>query len=409
MTNKITIFLVLTFTLTLGRAQVNYVPNPSFEDTISCPSSSPIGQNFVKNWKSLDSVSPANCFFEYFNKCSSFGSTSVPANSRGTQKPRTGNAYVEMQLFCTDPICNSWKRTHMRVRLRSPLINSKVYCAKMYVNLIENCKYAIDGFAMNFDNGILDTVNPCSKVISFITPQVMNPSGNIISDTANWISVSGTFTATGNETYLTIGNFFSDAATSKTITNVTHPVNWSAYFIEDVSVIDYNLPTYAGPDQNINLGDSAFIGRPPEIGLECTWTIGTTTIGSGAGLWVKPLTTGTFSYVVTQNICGNIKTDTVNVNVSPSLISEHAMFSQSIGLFPQPANDIVKLTFRNYSDETVSIEILDTNGKTVYSKKEFVKNNSAVIPTDNLSDGIYYLKIKNSKDQFATKKLTVTH
>lgn len=85
------------------------------------------------------------------------------------------------------------------------------------------------------------------------------------------------------------------------------------------------------------------------------------------------------------------------------------MFSQSVGLFPQPANDIVKLIFRNYSDETVSIEILDTTGKTVYFKNEFIKNNSIVIPTDNLSDGIYYLKIKSSKDQFATKKLTVTH
>ena len=55
------------------------------------------------------------------------------------------------------------------------------------------------------------------------------------------------------------------------------------------------------------------------------------------------------------------------------------------------------------------MEILDTNSKTVYSKNEYLKNNSTIIYTDNLSGGIYYLKIKNSKDQFATKKLTVTH
>ena len=93
--------------------------------------------------------------------------------------------------------------------------------------------------------------------------------------------------ANGTEKYLVIGNFKTDAATTTSATGVSSGV-WSEYFIDDVSVIDYNLLAYAGPDKNIFLGDSAFIGRPPEIGLECTWTTGTTTVGNGGGIWVKP-------------------------------------------------------------------------------------------------------------------------
>ena len=314
-----------------------------------------------------------------------------------------------MQLYCTAPICSSFKRSHARVKLRQTLIAGKVYCAKMHVNLAEVGRYAIDGLQMYFDNGGLDTVSPCGKVISFISPQITNPIGSTINDTLNWISVSGTFTATGTESYLTLGNFLSDAATTKSVTNTSQSTDINFYFIDDVSVLDFNLPATAGPDKNINLGDSAFLGVPPEIGLECTWTSGSFTVGTGGGLWVKPTSPGTYSYIVTQNICGNIKTDTVNVNVSPSLINEHVFFSQSIGMFPQPANDAFKLTFQNYSEEKITIEILDTTGKIVFYKDENLKNNSTTIPTDNLSNGIYYLKIRNSKNQFATKKLTVTH
>jgi hypothetical protein len=295
----------------------------------------------------------------------------------------------------------------MRIKLRNQLTASKVYCAKIHVNLIENCKYAIDGFGMYFDNGILDTLNPCSKVITFVTPQLLNPSGNVISDTANWVAISGTFMASGNETYLTIGNFFSDAFTTKTIVNSTYPVDWSAYFIDDVSLIEYNLPASAGPDKNIALGDSAFIGRPPEIGLECTWVTGTTTIGKGGGLWVKPTTTGTFSYVVTQNICGNIKTDTVNVNVSPGSVSENEVFSQNINLFPQPAKDAVTLSLSFYYEPSVLAIISDINGREIENKELVVSNFKATLLTNQLSNGVYVLQLKTKEGRFSVKRLII--
>lgn len=397
MTNRINILLVLTFILTSVCAQVNYVGNPSFEN-INC-----VSPNFIKKcyyWNSIDSTQII-CGGAVHHTC--FGN--VPNAGPGLfQYPRSGNGYVRVTFL--NPGGNG--RTYPKNRLLTPLVSGKTYCVKMYINR-QNCSpQAIDAFQVYLSDNTVDTITKCGVPLTYLNPQIQNPTGNIMNDSLNWAEVSGTFVANGTEKYLVIGNFKSDAATTTSVTGSCSGL-WSEYNVDDVSVIDFNLSASAGPDKNINLGDSAFIGIPPEIGLECTWTSGSFTVGTGGGLWVKPTSPGTFSYVVTQNICGNIKTDTVNVNVSPSLISEHTMFSQSVGLFPQPANDIVKLIFRNYSDETVSIEILDTTGKTVYFKNEFIKNNSIVIPTDNLSDGIYYLKIKSSKDQFATKKLTVTH
>jgi hypothetical protein len=399
--------LLFIFSLRDTVAQVNFVGNPSFEVFHSgCT-----GVNWtskLKYWGAIDSAAVGTYGGgSTYNTC--YGT--VPYAGPGIyQQPRTGNGYARITPYCSTVTCIQYsQRIYPKNRLLSPLTSGATYCVKMWVNLQNNSPYAIDALQIYFGDATVDTIKYCNYELTYLTPQISNTLG-VIPDTLKWTEVKGTFVANGTEKYLLIGNFKTDAATASTASLVGSIGGvWSEYHIDDISVIDFNLSVTAGPDKNINLGDSAFIGITPEVGLENTWTTGSFTVGTGSGLWVKPTSPGTYSYVVTQDICGNIKTDTVNVNVAPSLISEHTIFSQSIGLFPQPANDIVRLTFRNYSDETVTIEILDTNGKTVYFKNEFVKSNSTVIPTDNLSDGIYYLKIKNSKDQFANKKLTVTH
>lgn len=394
---RILIYLII-FVISKSVAQVNYVNNPSFE----AMNSQTVTSNFTSNcyyWKALDST-----------KQNGIGACYWWDNMPGIGycKARTGKNKIRQTFYCTPATCTyTNSRYYPRNTLKSTLSFGITYCVKMYVQRQEVCPYNMADFQIYFGDNSLDTTKYCTLPLTYLSPQITNTLG-IISDTANWVEVSGTFVANGTEKYLVLGCFKPDTNITRSPTGLAFG-DWAEYFVDDVSVVDFNLPASAGPNKNINLGDSAFIGRPPEVGLECTWTSGSFTVGTGGGLWVKPTTPGTYSYVVTQNICGNIKTDTVNVNVSPSLISEHTLFGQSINLFPQPSNDIVKLTFRNYSEETISIEIQDTNGKTVYLKDEYLRNNFTIIRTDNLSDGIYYLKIKNSKDQFATKKLTVTH
>jgi hypothetical protein len=336
-------------------AQVNIVGNPSFETLINCSTSNAI--KYAKYWNGLDSATTV-CGGLLQNVC--FGN--VPATGYGFQLPKTGNGFAREQSYCTSATCFSpYYRTYPKNRLLSTLIANKVYCVKMHINSENIAPLAIDSYGIYLGDASLDTIKYCGMPLTFLTPQIQNIPGNYISDTLNWIEVSGTFTATGTEKYLIIGDFKTDAATTTTTNGSSYPGVFSEYFLDDVSVIDYNLPSTAGPDKNITLGDSAFLGIPPEIGLECVWTTGTVTVGTGGGIWVKPPTTGTYSYVVTQNICGNIKKDTVNVNISLGLISESELFSQNVSVYPQPSNGVVNIKLTQYYDSSVKIGIADIN------------------------------------------------
>lgn len=395
--------LLLSFLYSLSFSQVNYVGNPSFE-VFHSGCTTPNFVSKLKYWGSLDS-SKAFSAGPVYHTCYS----NVPYGGPGLyQLPRTGNSNIRLQNYCTSPCSYTISRGYPKNRLLNTLVGGTTYCVKMWVNLENASPYAIDALQIYFGDITLDTIKYCNTPLTYLTPQITNTLG-IISDTLNWIKVENTFVANGTEKYLVIGNFKTDAltASSSSTTGMSGGV-WSEYMIDDVSVIDFNLPAYAGPDKNIFLGDSAFIGRPPEIGLDCTWVTGTTTVGTGGGIWVKPSSTGTYSYVVTQNICGNIKTDTVNVNVSPSSINETSLFAQGIGVYPQPAKDLVNISLSYFYEPTIEIKIIDVTGKVVRSSELVVRNGKAQVETSQLNDGVYILQIQNSKGQISKKKLIIT-
>lgn len=392
------IYILFSF---IGLSQVNLVGNPSFE-VFHSGCTSPNFVSKLKYWGSLDSSASFGAGLNY-NIC--YGN--VPYAGPGLfQHPRSGSGLIRLQAYCTNPCSYNTSRGYPKNRLLNGLISGKQYCVKMFVNLENASPIAIDALQILLGDVSLDTITYINTPLTYLTPQITNTVG-IIMDTLNWIEVKGTFVANGTEKYLVIGDFKSDASTSasSSTTGVGSGV-WSEYMIDDVSVIDFNLPAYAGPDKNITLGDSAFIGRPPEVGLECVWATGTTTIGTGGGLWVKPTTTGTFSYVVTQNICGNIKKDTVNVNISLG-INENIAFAQSIGVYPQPAKDIVTISLNNYYEPTVDVKLTDITGKLISSSELIVRNGKTQLETIELSNGVYILQIKNSKGQFANKRLVI--
>jgi len=76
----------------------------------------------------------------------------------------------------------------------------------------------------------------CSGCLLPYTPQI-NYLGSPITDTLNWILISGSYTALGGEKYITIGNFNSDSNTSTAVVNPTGSGGTEAYYyIDDVYV-----------------------------------------------------------------------------------------------------------------------------------------------------------------------------
>jgi hypothetical protein len=286
------------------------------------------------------------------------------------------------------------------------------YCVKFYVCVGNPATYGIDGFGAYFGDNSLDTITKCCVPLTYLVPQVQNIMGNIISDTLNWTLITGTFVANGTEKHMVIGNFKSDAATTKTLINSTNlPYIGMDACIDDVSCIPVDLPAYAGPDIWCIPGNSVYIGRPSDVGIDeaCMWyklPNTTTAIDTVAGLWVSPVVTTT--YVVKQDICGIIKYDTVVVHQSATGISTQDAMLNNLYVYPVPTKDELTVSF-NVEVDFTTILIYNELGQNVREREIKFNQNKASIKTTDLPNGVYYFTLKDNKDFRISKRFVVTH
>ncbi len=215
-------FLILNFASLISKAQTNLVPNPSFEDTVSCPSV--FGDFSVSDWNSPTQGSP-----DYLNTCN-IGDANVPNNLLGSQLALSGNAYVGIGVYDTQSIYSY--REYIQVQLQQSLTSGQKYWVSFYVSLSDSTDYAIQELGAYFSaNQITD--NSMDTTLSFIPQVEFNDS--IITDKTNWTKVNGFFTANGNENYIIIGNF-NRGQTTTVVKVSNYNVNYSYYYIDNICV-----------------------------------------------------------------------------------------------------------------------------------------------------------------------------
>ncbi len=393
-------FFLLYFININGQQFANHITNGSFEYYYNCFGSFAAGA--TKGWLAIDSNSICGGLNSICNN-------RVPLNSNTYQFPRTGKACMINSIFCPN-VC---PRGYPKNRLKQNLQFGKTYCVKFFVNICNTSPRGIDGVAIYFGDSSIDTITKCNGPITYLTPQVKNPLGNVITDTLNWVPISGTFVATGIEKYALLGNFLADnAVTTASIGGPFYPQNWTDVLIDDVSCIDIDLPAYAGPDKSIIPGDSIFVGREPDIGIDeaCMWyklpTIVTPTtpaLDTVAGLWVKPITTTT--YIVRQQLwCSGVKWDTVVVHMDYVGLKKLELFSEGLSFFPNPTGN--KLGFsKNIPNQIFKLSILNLLGQKLFINENFKMEEEVEVDVSFLPKGIYYLKIENETRQKVFKVL----
>ena len=228
------LIIIICFIASKTNAQ-NLVLNPSFEDTIACPTTTAIPMQ-CEYWYTANIGSP-----DYFSEQPDIfcGTSPVPLSNAGYQYARTGIAYVGLGTFVSSIFPNGInRREYIGGELSDTLKQGHEYCVSFYISVAEELKYVTDGIGLylSIDSAVDYTIN---TNLPFV-PQISNPSGNIIYDTLNWVQISGTYIANGGEKYFTIGNFKDDANTL--IDSINNNVPQSRYvsylFIDDVSVID---------------------------------------------------------------------------------------------------------------------------------------------------------------------------
>lgn len=394
------IYLVIYLLLFIRTNSQNLVPNPSFETYSSCPTTNN-QLNYATGWTNPTTWGTP----DYYNSCSStFGVPSYCNCSSVFQYPKTGNAYCG--IWCYDKTVNGG-REYLQVQITNTLINGKCYYVSFYANLINWSGQACNKIGCYISTTAINATG--SNSILNYNSQIKNFNNIIISDTLNWIKVSGIYSALGGENFITIGNFNNDNTTDTITVNSSSPYG-AYYLIDDVSVIPIDsivsgMSANAGLDKSIAIGDSVFIGQTIS-NLNCNWSIlsGPQIATNTSGIYVQPLSPTT--YVVDQDICGTITYDTVYVFVSPTGLKEYSAFSNSINIFPNPTTN--NFTISNLAESSkLKVDITDTQGKLYNTELITIANNKGTIKT-NLTSGVYFVSITEIESGLkAVKKLVV--
>ena len=212
------------------KAQCNLVPNSGFETDIFVPCGgfgTSINGGSAPPWDSPTSGSP-----DLFNSCvSGMPSIGIPVNSFGFQNTHSGNGYAGLLTYSFSS--NNW-REYIQVALDSALVNNTSYCVNFFVNPTNRTGFCNNNIGIYFSTTQTSILS--NQTLNF-TPQINYTT--IISDTANWTEISGTYIAQGGERYIIIGNFYSDTLTD-TIAIPTTLLSWNNrfayYYLDDVDV-----------------------------------------------------------------------------------------------------------------------------------------------------------------------------
>lgn len=411
------LILLCLFNLNITSAQIgNYVSNGSFERVYNCNGS--FALNKAAGWSNIGADTTAIGGVLYSTGPTT-NCTNAPVTDVGFQYPRTGTKFARTTFYCINPCPYYASRGYPKNRLKANLIQNKTYCVKMYVCLENDSPYATSNFGFYFSDNSTDTIKYSNGPITYLSPQVSNPGINIIPDTLNWVPVTGTFVATGNEKYLVIGNYESNAATTKSLVipnyTINYTYNWSEYFIDDISCIEINLPAYAGPDKSVVPGDSVFIGREHDFATDsgCTWykfPNMTTAIDTVSGLWVKPTVTTT--YIVKQLLdCSSLKWDTVVIYMNPLGIFHSSGVENDIKLFPVPAFDYIELANNNEAliKDFKTLSIFNNLGQLIREEEISFKEKKIIISTSDLAEGVYSLLLKSNHSGTVSKRFVISH
>ena len=250
------ILLIIICTLLINNAEgQNLIPNPSFEDTVSCPPGW-TQIEFATGWINPNGYSP-----DYFNSCvpdtGCCNIFSVPNNSYGNQNARTGVAYGGIFMPITS---GNSLREYVQIQLIDTLVTGVEYLVKFYVSLADSSEYSVNSLGAYLSNNAISS--PSLNVFN-VTPQVVNNGGVTPLTNKNiWYEISDTITAVGGEEYITIGNFEFDSVRDTTAVSGGIVSGESYYYIDDVSVetkptsineidIDNILNVYPNPVNNM--------------------------------------------------------------------------------------------------------------------------------------------------------------
>ncbi len=225
-------------------AQINLVPNGSFEDTVNCPGyANGFYINAAKYW-----FNPNTGTADYFNSCSTdFDNLqntllfSVPQNYSGYQNARTGNAYGGY-YFAIKPDTNFSYYEYISIKLITTLSKYKKYLLTYYISLADSTVKLPYQLQYVNHSGAYFSENIINQNNYFRIPvnaQINSNPKIYLNDYTGWQKVEGIYISNGNEKYLTIGNFLKHKDIKYNDFNPSDSAVTVYYYVEDISLTEY--------------------------------------------------------------------------------------------------------------------------------------------------------------------------
>lgn len=208
----------------------NLITNPGFEEIQECDNCQ---QN--RSLNVLEVSSPTTSTTDYFH-ASLVKDNSVPQNFKGVQEPSEGNAYMGAYLYAMNDY-----REYLQLNTTKTLREKHPYRIRFKVSLAETSKLAVKNMSIVLANRKVRIPN--SKVLTSSRLdleeglefyEVSLTADRSMSDSENWIMMTGEFEAKGFENHILIGNFNSNNNTKliKAPEQISTS-DFAYYFIDD--------------------------------------------------------------------------------------------------------------------------------------------------------------------------------
>lgn len=410
---NVKILTLLFFTTSKIMAQ-NIVPNGSFEQYDTCPNNT-AQIYFASSWfqpnKSWGNIINSSTT-DYFNNCSQPNSVGVPKNAFGFQQAKTGTAYAGIITCCGSDEDTVGYREYLEIKLIQPLEVNGKYCVEFYCSLADSAStMATNKIGIYFStDSILDSSGYQNLTVN---PQIENVI--FLDDTSKWYLTGGIYLASGNEQFITIGNFRNNNNTD-TIRVKEYP-DWlkqSYYYIDDVSVTlctDTCKPPVAKFNYNTYALSASFNNLTDTTATNWQWYFGdgkTDTSQNPVHIYDSA---GTYTVIFVAcnqtGCCNEMCCDTMVGQVSVSVgVDELQNEVKRLLVYPNPASGKVTITFNYSASNDNTLVVTDITGRKV--KEYFFIKNNFIIQNGELENGFYILSLYNNIGDFiAFEKLFI--
>lgn len=200
----------------------NLIPNPGFDDLFS-------NKNSIYPWTKINTID----FFLESQKFSIKKNNNVDKNFI-LRKARSSPAYIGIRI-------QKKYREFIQIKLEQPLIAGHHYRFELYMVPSEHCHYFVRSLGVSFYDK--KHAYASNNMVKKFQPQILfyNRKGLKSENGSYWKLYTADFCATGNEKYITIGNFSkkqSKRLISKKFRLLYFKTKEAYIYIDDISLKD---------------------------------------------------------------------------------------------------------------------------------------------------------------------------